>query len=543
MKNVLSLFLERHAYSLLLLLLFVWVGVGIFPLTCYESDSMHLIAGCSLMYNQGLTVPPEYSYFYDMQPLVTYVVVLLKHVFTFLTCEQIYCLFTGIMAYVMILGCLRLVIRLTGENRILILLTLFFFPEAYACGMYPNTSVAAMALFVWALCFFADKRYAWGLVFLCVAPLFRIDVVIVYPAIFFLFMLSGMSAKKSLVVSLMSAVAVVVFLFVSCVLLKADPISHTLRTYSDFNAGLQYAGQVKYAVYTFYTVVNFILVPIGAFLLLRDKKALMLLFCLLPMVLLHFMFRNTGCATKHWLYLLPFAMILSLRGWRFIMDFSFRVRAFGVTILSLVLIFLFVGIRFDIPPSLLAVSKSYVASSVQDGPFFRILSEDKTPLKIRTGIGAGRVIPTADECMLVSGGAFYPFYINAYKSHKDRMRREALAVADSLKDYDMVAMEWGGRMYFQNLLLDRGYTFVQTKGKEGRYIFTTGSDTINSYLAEGFSKDETDRLIQTLDSLESVSGKPLLIVPETDSRACMLDILAKYGRISKKSERCYVLER
>lgn len=58
-----------------LALFLVWMAVGVFPLSCYENDSMHLLAGCSVMANQGVTVPPPYSYFYDMQPLVSYVVV------------------------------------------------------------------------------------------------------------------------------------------------------------------------------------------------------------------------------------------------------------------------------------------------------------------------------------------------------------------------------------------------------------------------------------------------------------------------------------
>ena len=68
-------FVFRNGYPIVLVLFFIWICIGIFPLTCYESDSMHVIAGCNIMYNQGLTFSPVYSYLYEMQPLVTYTVV------------------------------------------------------------------------------------------------------------------------------------------------------------------------------------------------------------------------------------------------------------------------------------------------------------------------------------------------------------------------------------------------------------------------------------------------------------------------------------
>ena len=45
-------FVSRNSYPIVLVLFFIWICIGIFPLTCYESDSMHVIAGCNIMYNQ-----------------------------------------------------------------------------------------------------------------------------------------------------------------------------------------------------------------------------------------------------------------------------------------------------------------------------------------------------------------------------------------------------------------------------------------------------------------------------------------------------------
>ena len=44
-------FVSRNSYPIVLVLFFIWICIGIFPLTCYESDSMHVIAGCNIMYS------------------------------------------------------------------------------------------------------------------------------------------------------------------------------------------------------------------------------------------------------------------------------------------------------------------------------------------------------------------------------------------------------------------------------------------------------------------------------------------------------------
>ena len=541
MKRTLLTFFDRNAYPVLLLLFCVWIGVGVFPLTCYESDSMHMTAGCSVMYNEGITFPPAYSYFYDMQPLIVYTVVVLRHLLPWFTCEQIYCAFTALSAYMLIFGSLRFVYRLTGAHRLLILLTLFFLPESYACAMYPNSSAPAMAFFIWALCLMLDGRYVWAVLLMCVAPLYRIDIVIVYPVIFVLLLFRGVPAGRSLGISALAAVSVVAFVGTACWLLKADPVGNTLNSYSSFNAGMQYAGQVKFAVYTFYTIVSIVLLPAGVWLMCRERKFVLLAVCLLPVALQHFMFRNTGCAAKHWLYLLPFVAVMCVYGWTFFIGLSKRIPCVRYTIVILLAVYLFVAVRFTVPPALAAVSKSYVALDTQEGPFLPLLSETSTPFRFRIGIGAGQLVPTADECMVISGAAFYPFYIHSYKSHKENMRREAMDFANTLSDYDMVALEWGGKMYFQNLLLDDGWHLDRPDGGSSLYVFTKGDRTIRCFgIDKDIPKGDTDMLYACLQKF--AGSRPVLIVPETESRAYMLGQLADQGKIIRRTERCWQLK-
>ena len=108
-KAVFSLWSQasRHAYPIMLILFILWMCLGIFPLICYETDSQEVILGCDIMYSKGWQLPPIYSYEYRMQPLTIIMIVALKYVFSFLTCEQIYCLVSAIFSIAFLVGCVE----------------------------------------------------------------------------------------------------------------------------------------------------------------------------------------------------------------------------------------------------------------------------------------------------------------------------------------------------------------------------------------------------------------------------------------------------
>lgn len=522
-----------------LVLFLVWMSVGVFPLTCYENDSMHMIAGCSIMSNQGVTVPPAYSYFYDMQPLVTYVVVGLKAVFTGLTCEQVYSLFTAVAAAFGVVGTVSFVRRLTSLPVNLLAFALLFLPESYACAMYPNTATPAFACFVWALYLVAGGRFVAGVLLMGLAPLFRIDVVIVYPVLLpLLLLVRGRGrAGRCVALSAVAAVAVVAIVSVGCIIMGADPISHTFATYSQFNAGGQYSGQVKYALFTFYTAVSVVVLPLGVAAMCRRRSFMLLATCLLPMILLHYMFRRTGCAGKHWLYILPFVLTLCAEGWRSLHRWCMARSAARYAIVSLVVLYAFCSVRITIPPAVAKVSKAWVGNERQEGPFVTLVGESVTPLKCRFGIGAGQFIPTADEMMIASGNVFYPFYIHSYKSNKDAMRREAKAYADTLGDYDIAALAWGDRIWYQNLLLDEGYSMAGYDGR-GYVLRKDGRSVCCRYVTTDIPKGDAGEAYRKLSSLKR-AGRRLLVVPETDARAYLMDRLVAQGKAVRHTRRCY----
>ena len=101
---------------------FLWILVGVFPLyNTFEGDSLRIIAGSSIMYNEGWSVPPALSYQYGMQPAIIYMIVAVKHLLPFLSCNTIYCLLSVLAALIAIPLAVTLVHRLTGFGKTLVL--------------------------------------------------------------------------------------------------------------------------------------------------------------------------------------------------------------------------------------------------------------------------------------------------------------------------------------------------------------------------------------------------------------------------------------
>ena len=223
--------MKRYILSILgnsntwLLLFISWIAIGVFPLVCYEGDSMHVIAGCEQMYNDGWQLPPRYSYEYRMQPLVTISVVALRYVIPCLSCGEIYCLFSALSAIIFLIGIIKFVRQLMPDaDKIITLLSLMLIPETYAIAMYPNSAIPAATIFIWSLILLFKERYLYSIALLCIAPLFRVDVVVVYPSILPLLYIRH-SFKKSFILSSLAAIIVVILGLLGFKLLGADVLS------------------------------------------------------------------------------------------------------------------------------------------------------------------------------------------------------------------------------------------------------------------------------------------------------------------------------
>ena len=395
--------LQRNLYPILLVLFLVWMAIGVFPLYCYENDSMHVLAGCGIMVNQGIQLPPIMSYEYNMQPLTYFVVVIVAKIASFLTVEHVYCLLAWISAVAFTLGSLDFVNKVyRPHNKLHLLLALALLPEMYAAGMYPNSAIPAAASFVWALCFIWNRKYIPGLLLMVIAPLFRVDVVIVYPALLPLFWLRGESFKKSFLFSATFALSIIALLTLCFWLLHANPLESVVG-YQHWNNTIE-RRDVIFAILGYYSIVYLILLPLGVGFAVRNQVFKHLFLCLLPICLLHFVYRSMGCASKHYLYISPFVILLGTIAIEGISRRSRLVKSVALVALIFVSCFSVARINTQDPSLNYRLPVRYAFKEIRRGDF-----------KWSFGLGAGQHIPTKDEHMLGTGNLLYPFYMHYFK--------------------------------------------------------------------------------------------------------------------------------
>lgn len=289
------------------------------------------------------------------------------------------------------------------------------------------------------------------------------------------------------------------------------------------NDSMAYASDVKFAIFTFYTAMGLILFPIGFLLLVKDRTYLLLFFCLLPIGLLHFMFRNTGCATKHYLYLIPFVIPMTARTLQAIFDLKSKKLKLGIY--SCIFLFLICSIRIDIQGS---PWRNKIDSEAQLGPFIKLCSENRTRLHARLSIGAGQLIPTLDEFMLASGNAFYPFYISTYKIRKDKLRREAYEILKD-KDYKLLMLPLGDKSWFVNLLLEDGWKMVLNKENVREQLghLVKNGKSIGCYYNREIQKNDHENMMKVLNRYQG--KKPIWVVEELENVNYLLDFASFRG--------------
>lgn len=528
--------LKNHCYELFFMLYVAWITIGVFPLTCYESDSMHLIAGCDMMIQQGWLFPPSYSYGYDMQPLVTHLIVGMKLLMPPLTCEEIYCLLTALAAIGLVFATIELVHKLTAIRREWILLSMFLIPESAAIAMYPNSAVFASLFMVLGLWMTVKGMHYWGALLLGIAPLFRIDILIIYPVYPCILWWMGYGWWETLKRSLAMAVWIVIFILAGYSLLGANPIK-SLSAYKSFNETLAYSPLVIYAVMAFYTALGALLVPLGLILLGRQGKRTLLFVSVVPMVLLHLMFRHTGCAAKHYLYLIPFVLIATVPALKkLVFICTGRIRWWLGAGLFL---FLTVSLRICLPQYEWIERRGAVG---QAGPLWILYQEKETPYRATIGIGTGQIIPTADEYMLASGNLFYPFYIHRLKrTLVERTEKMERFLADK-RGYDLLVFSWQDEYHYTTRLANEGYRIHREKetGDKGDFIthYTKKDERITLYF-EQIGEKEAVRLRESITRHAQSGKETFIVVSRCDRTDSGMKTLCQDGLIEEIDDRLY----
>ncbi|MDL2277474.1 hypothetical protein LJC57_02670 [Parabacteroides sp. OttesenSCG-928-G07] len=440
----------------ILLLLFGWWLIGLFPVVNFESDSINLITGCELMWKNGIQIPPSFSYEWDMQPLISFLIVLIKHIVPVFTCEQIYCSLTFLctIGYLFLIS--SFVSRLLKTRWEYVMLILFLFPESYAISSYPNTAVfaAATSLLGFYLIIYYRSWNAYSTVLLILAPLFRVDVLMIYPVVFPLLLLKE-SWTKALLYSTLYAVTTIISISFIFWILSSNPLS-TFDSFQKYVENRIFSDKFIIINITFYTFFNFLLIALGTIKLIRDRQIKCLLLACLPILLSYYVLRDFGNATKHLLYILPFVVILASYAIYSLKNLTKKHYIYIIT----PLIFLFVLYNL-VSISITPVSKPWISKTYAVQHPYPVLDLTSFSLPNQTecslGIGVGQIIPTADELMPLTGSFFTPFY---WKYIKNDEKNERVMITHAINNNsisDITVITYNAISFLTYYLVMDGY--------------------------------------------------------------------------------------
>lgn len=335
---------------------------------------------------------------------------------------------TAIFALVMICLILAFAHKLSGLGPVKLLVALYLMPEAAALAFYPNSAVFVLTFFIGGLLFTLYRRVWVACALFCVAPLFRLDILYMYPIIVLLNVYVFGLCRRSVFVSLIDALLVGVVTYAGYYLFHAD----ILYTLSEFDRWSDIIPLLKNLIANigFYTILNFILVPVGLFLLYRRGKRSVFWIIVSALVTAHFVNRDFANASKHYCYLLPFVVIAigAVMDWLWSMRNSRK----WLTVCATVVIIL-----FNI------VSVSVVLNPDQADDYnglkkYRFVKEfydiDFWGYRFEIGLGGGRDVNTADEIILLTGNFFYPSFIHNVKENDGQNAKVIRKFVENLEE-------------------------------------------------------------------------------------------------------------
>ena len=536
---IVSDFVYRHSFSTLLILFVIWMCIGIFPLQCYETDGQEIILGCDIMYHEGWSLPPIYSYEYRMQPLVTILIVGIKHLMHFLTCEQIYCILTAIASLVFLLGCIIFASHVTKASHTKALLAAMLLPEMYAIAMYPNTAILSGAFLIWAMVLTTRKRYVPAVLLMAMGPLFRLDIVIVYPLVLPLFYFEGKSLKQSIVFSAVYGLGVVAIALLLFWLVGADALT-TFDSYQKWNNIITPLERIL-AIWGFYSLAYFLLLPLGLYAMVSQRRWKELLLVLFPILLLHSIYASFGNASKHFLYIAPFVIIIGVRALSWLEGVVRNRPVLKWAGVIVTLLFLTISIRKQ------NLEMPWLKENPlhQAGMVVPLYETQRGNSEIQVGIGAGYQIITNDDDMLGSGHLFYSWYIHCIKGILGEWREQEKAVLDTVPTSNILTFEWGASAPIALEYMSDGCHFHQQENLPEEYYFTISNTQRDLHfwrvvLYGGIT--DKQQLASYIDSLSTMflDGDRYIIAASNHyGTSPFLDELAKTGKMEKKGDKIY----
>jgi len=537
--SAVAAFVNKHAYPLLLLLFLLWMAVGIFPLQCYEADGQVITFGSDITFTEGWTLPPPYTYEYRQQPLITILITALKYVMPFFACEQIYYVFTVLCSIAFLIGCVEFGRYITKSNRVRALIAAMLLPEMYAIAMYSNSAIPAAALMIWALIFSTQEKHWLSLAMLCVAPWFRIDIVIVYPVIFPLLLFMGKSFKQSFLMALGYALGVIVISLAGFWLMNAQ-VFGTVGLYEKWN-NIVTPMQRVFAIFGFYSLVYVMLLPLGIGVIIARKWWKELFVVVAPIVLVHGIMAEFGNASKHFLYIAPFAIIAGIRALQWLQEVLAPRPLMKWICVTLATLLLLVSVRQQREG--VEWLKANPLNSV--GIAVPITTVNVGERQVSLALGAGPQIFTGDEYMLATGHFFYAWYVHEIKEILKDWRQQQKAVLDTIPSSSILTFEYGASAPSSYEYMTEGYRFKIKDDQYDKYAFTIYNHErqVDHYRVYMTQKEQFiekfEAYIDTFDVNVKHGEKYVLTAPEHFGFARFLDEIVKTGKVVKKADNLY----
>ena len=532
-------FVDKNTYPVLLTLFILWMCVGIFPLRCYETDGQEIILGCDIMYREGWSLPPVYSYAYRMQPLTTILVVALKHLMPFFTCEQIYCFLTALAALLFLFGSISFVRHITKASKSLILLAAMLLPEIYAIAMYPNTAIPAAACFIWAMVLIVRQRLWLASVLLIVSVLFRLDILAVFPAVLPLLLFEGKPLKRALGLSLGYGVFVMALVVGLSLMLKTD----WFGTYEEYqhNGPLITPAERILSITGFYSLAYFLLLPIGIGVIIAKKRWMELFVVLLPIVLIHYIYGAFGNASKHYLYNAPFVIIAGVRAMEWLQGLLRKHAVLKWATVVALILFMTVSVRKW------NLSVPWISNNPLNkvGVVVPLYETERAGTGYGLGIGAGFQLCTNDEDMLLTGHVFYPWYIREIKRVMGDWRSQQKAAIDKVPTANILVLEFGAAAPLSFEYMTESYHFQQLEKMPEAYRYTISNAERDLHFWRVVLTAPLTDSQQVVDYINSVrkdflDGECYLLSANNHYGACyFMDELVPQGILEKKADRLY----
>ena len=535
--------IDRNSFLIILMLFILWMCVGIFPLRCYETDGQEIILGCDIMYREGWSVPPIYSYAYRMQPLTTFLVVAVKHLLPFLSCEQIYCFLTAVAALAFLLGCISLARHVTNASKTTVLLAAMLLPEMYAIAMYPNTAIPAAACFVWALILITRERYLFASCLLIVSVLFRLDIVIAFPAIIPLLVYERKSLRQMFCLMAVYGVIVLVVTALLYWQLKTD----IFGTYEEYqrNGSIITPTERILAVLGFYSLAYFVLLPAGLGVIIARKRWKELFLVLLPIVVIHYVYAAFGNASKHFLYNAPFVIIAGTRALEWLYGVLRRYSLLKWASVVAVVLFMTVSVR----KWNLNMPWFYTNPLNKVGVLLPLYEAERGQTGFSLGVGAGFQLCTNDEDMLLTGHLFYPWYIREIKTVMADWRRQQKAVIDKVPTSNILVLEYGASAPISIELMTEENQFRLLENMPETYRYTISNRQRDLHFWRIVMNGPLTDSQQVVSYVDGVLGDfpegevYLLSAANHYGASYFMDELVSTGKLEKKADRLYKIIR